>query len=141
MTTPTKIIYPPAWRVILHGRRREQVYTCDDGKQYTIADLEALFARLFENAPSAQGIRCRLSRHGWQHPGIFSPRSKRGYTIHGENSRKTKSPAQFYLDKRTTPGGAAPEWQAMGVKPRSGKLAQLRLGSWERQQLQEVSNG
>lgn len=139
ITIPTKIIYPPAWRVVLHGRRREQVYTCDDGKQYTIAGLAELLAGMLENPPSAQGIRCRLSRHGWQYPGIFSPRSKRGHTIDGKNCRNLKSSA--HLDKRPAPGGATPEWQLMGWKPRSGRLAQLRMGSWERQQLQEVNNG
>jgi hypothetical protein len=117
------------------------VYTCDDGKQYTIAGLAELLARVLENPPSAQVIRCRLSRHGWQHPNIFAPRTKHGYTINGKNARKAQSPAQFNVDKRTTPGGAAQEWQTMGVKPRSGRLAQFRIGSWERQQLQEASNG
>ena len=133
---PTRIIAPPEKKpVVREGRRLSFAnwYRCDDGNEYTAETLADHLAKHMTHAPTRQAIISRLVKYGWNSPLIIRPTCRRGYTFDG----KVTFPGQenFILDRRSE-GNPAPEWKALGCKPRTGNLARMRpLGTFERMML------
>ncbi len=100
---PTRIVCEPV-KELCQGRVLK-VYTCDDGKNYSLKELAEIIG------VTPQRLNSRLATMGWQDPRFFDP-----------NKQAMKEMSKI----------GNPEWANLGSRPRSENLRRLpRLGRFD----------
>jgi len=121
-TVPTRIVAPPVTKKFRSstGGNRVKWYLCDDGVEYTLAELAAAVSI------SRQTIYGRITSYGWDSPYILVPPTTLGFLINGDRVNASGSDC-----------GGNDEYRRLSDVPRQHNLARLPPpGLWERGGLQ-----